>query len=50
MRNRVDMTSGSLGDKIIKNVCPVRKTSFSRENRTAQGHEFWAGYRAALCL
>ena len=37
-------------DFITKNVCPVRKTSFHRENRTAAGHEFLAGYQAALCL
>ena len=48
-----DLTSrqaGSVGGQMVKNVCPVRKASFSRENRTAQGHEFLAGYQAALCL
>ena len=48
-----DLTSrqaGSVGGQMVKNVCPVRKTSFPRENRTAQGHEFLAGYQAALCL
>ena len=47
-----DLTSrqaGSVGGQMVKNVCPVRKTSFHRENRTAQGHEFLAGYQAALC-
>ena len=48
-----DLTSrqaGSVGGQMVKNVCPVRKTSFSRENRTAAGHAFVAGYQAALCL
>ena len=48
-----DLTSrqaGSVGGQMVKNVCPVRKTSFRRENRTAQGHEFVAGYRTGLCL
>jgi len=48
-----DLTSkqaGSVGGQMVKNVCPVRKTSFHRENRTAQGHVFLAGYQAALCL
>ena len=48
-----DLTSrqaGSVGGQMVKNVCPVRKTSFRRENRTAQVHEFVAGYRAGLCL
>ena len=48
-----DLTSrqaGSVGGQMVKNVCPVRKTSFHRENRTVQGHEFRVGYQAALCL
>ena len=48
-----DLTSrqaGSVGGQMVKNVCPVRKTSFRRESRTAQGHEFLAAYQAALCL
>ena len=48
-----DLTSrqaGSVGGQMVKNVCPARKVSFRRENRTAQGHEFLAGYQAALCL
>ena len=43
----VKKTNGSI---TFKNVCPVRKASFHRENRTAAGHEFLAGYQAALCL
>ena len=48
-----DLTSrqaGSVGGQMVKNVCPIRKTSFRRENRRLQGHEFVAGYRAGLCL
>ena len=48
-----DLTSrqaGSVGGQMVKNVCPVRKTSYRRENRRLQGHEFLACYRAALYL
>ena len=48
-----DLTSrqaGSVGGQMVKNVCPVRTASFSRENRTAAGHEFLAEYRAVLYL
>ncbi len=48
-----DLTSrqaGSVGGQMVKNVCPIRTASFSRENRTAVGHEFLAEYRAALYL
>ena len=48
-----DLTSrqaGSVGGQMVKNVCPVRKASFRREDRRLQGHEFLAGYQAALCL
>ena len=47
---KMENLSKYVGGGIIKNVCSVRKTSFCRENRTAQGHEFRAGYQAALCL
>ena len=48
-----DLTSrqaGSVGGQMVKNVCPIRTASFSRENRTAVGHEFLAEYRAVLYL
>ena len=48
-----DLTSrqaGSVGGQMVKNVCPARKTSFSRENRTARKHEFLARYQTTLCL
>ena len=48
-----DLTSrqaGSVGGQMVKNVCPVRKASFSRENRTAQGHEVTVKYTAGLTV
>ena len=48
-----DLTSkqaGSVGGQMVKNVCPTRKASFARANRTAAGHEVRAAYEAALCL
>ena len=48
-----DLTSrqaGSVGGQMVKNVCPVRKTSFHRENRTAQGHGVTVNYAAGLTV
>ena len=48
-----DLTSrqaGSVGGQMVKNVCPVRKTSFARACRTSVGHTSQVTYRAALCL
>ena len=48
-----DLTSrqaGSVGGQMVKNVCPVRKTSFSRENRTARKHEVTVKYAAGLIV
>ena len=48
-----DLTSrqaGSVGGQMVKNVCPVRKTSFRRENHTAQGHGVTVHYAAGLTL
>ena len=48
-----DLTSrqaGSVGGQMVKNVCPVRKTSFHRENRTARGHEVTVQYGVGLTV
>ena len=48
-----DLTSreaGSVGGQMVKKMTPVRTMSYIRQNRTAQGHEFLAGYCVALCL
>lgn len=53
MRLQIKIFTGETTDKYLtnhkrrtghtfKNVCPVRTASFSRENRTAVGHEFLA--------
>ena len=31
--------AGSVGGQMVKNMCPVRTAGFSREIRTAKGHE-----------
>ena len=30
--------AGSVGGQMVKNVCPIRTTNFTRESRTAPGH------------
>ena len=48
-----DLTSrqaGSVGGQMVKNVSPVRKTSFWRNDRTAPGHAVEVRYIACLTV
>ena len=48
-----DLTSrqaGSIGGQMVKNVSPMRKTSFTRKDRTAPGHEVEIKYIACLAV
>ncbi len=48
-----DLTSrqaGSVGGQMVKNVSPMRKTSFWRNDRTAPGHTVEARYIACLIV
>ena len=41
--------AGSIGGQMVKNVLPVRSTSFERENRIVDGHKMTVRYTASLC-
>ena len=41
--------AGSVGGQMVKNVLPVRSTSFERENRIVDGHKMTVRYIASLC-
>ena len=41
--------AGSIGGQMVKNVLPVRSTSFERENRIVDGHKMTVRYIASLC-
>ncbi len=48
-----DLTSreaGSVGGQMVKNVTPMRKTSFWRNDRTAPGHAVEVRYIACLII
>ena len=48
-----DLTSrqaGSVGGQMVKNVSPMRKTSFWRNDRTAPGHTVEVRYIACLAV
>ncbi len=48
-----DLTSrqaGSVGGQMVKNVTPVRKTSFWRNSRTAQGHQTLIQYIVTIAV
>ncbi len=40
--------AGSVGGQMVKNMCPVRSTSFIRHNRIAPGHIQTVQYIAAI--
>ena len=39
--------AGSIGGQMVNNICPVRHTNFTRNNRTVNGHvkQFTYGFR-----
>ena len=48
-----DLTSrqaGSIGGQMVKKICPVRTANFTREDRTAVGHEVEVRYIAAITV
>ena len=42
--------AGSVGGQMVKNVSPMRKTSFWRNDRTAPGHRAEVRYIACLTV
>lgn len=48
-----DLTSrqaGSIGGQMVKKICPVQTMSFTRDNRTVQGHQIAATYEFMLTI
>ena len=48
-----DLTSreaGSVGGQMVKKMCPMRKTSFQRANRTLAGHSLAVQYFATVTV
>ena len=46
-----DLTSrqaGSVGGQMVKNMCPIRKFSFKRQNRNNYGHSETFTYMAGI--
>jgi len=40
--------AGSVGGQMVKNVCPVRMSKFTRKDRSAKGHEVKVQYIARI--
>lgn len=48
-----DLTSrqaGSIGGQMVNNICPVRTASFTRNNRTFNGHIQKIGYEYRIIV
>ena len=48
-----DLTSkeaGSIGGQMVNNICPVRTTFFTRNNRTLDGHIQKIGYEYRIVI
>ena len=48
-----DLTSrqaGSIGGQMVNNICPVRTKTFSRNNRTKDGHITRVGYEYKIVI
>ncbi len=48
-----DLTSkqaGSVGGQMVNNICPVRTTFFTRNNRTVDGHVHKIGYEYRIVI
>ena len=48
-----DLTSrqaGSIGGQMVKKMCPVRSASYTRNDRTAVGHQVTVNYISKLIL
>ena len=42
--------AGSVGGQMVKNMCPVRNTTFVRQSRTSQGHIQNISYLASIII
>ena len=42
--------AGSVGGQMVKNICPVRTATFTRQNRNAIGHSQTVRYIATVTI
>ena len=42
--------AGSVGGQMVKNICPIRSLTFTRQNRNAIGHSQIVRYIAAVTI
>ena len=42
--------AGSVGGQMVKNICPVRTVTFTRQNRNAIGHSQTVRYIATVTI
>ena len=42
--------AGSVGGQMVKNICPIRSLTFTRQNRNATGHSQTVRYIAAVTI
>ena len=48
--NLTSREAGSIGGQMVKKMCPVRRASYRRADRTAPGHEAEVKYIAAIAI
>ena len=42
--------AGSVGGQMVKNICPIRSLTFTRQNRNATGHSQTVRYIVAVTV
>lgn len=42
--------AGSVGGQMVKKICPIRNTSYERENRIVDGHKITVRYTYVLTV
>lgn len=42
--------AGSIGGQMVKKICPIRNTSYERENRIVDGHKITVRYTYVLTV
>ena len=42
--------AGSVGGQMVKNICPIRSLTFTRQNRNATGHSQIVRYIATVTI
>ena len=48
--DKTSRENGSVGGQMVNNICPVRTTFFTRNNRTLDGHVQKIGYEYRIVI